>query len=131
MVDQTARMLRLGTIVMGAAEVERGVAFWSAALGYRVHRFPDSDNDFTILVPPDGEGTRVALQRADGEADPHPRLHVDLVVDSAAEQSAEVERLLELGATQVDWDSYPDNPDFVVLADPEGNAFCIVNAGHG
>lgn len=122
-------MLRLGTIVMGAADVERAVGFWAAALGYRPHRFPDSANDFTILVPPDGVGTRVALQRADGVADAHPRLHVDLVVESRAEQAGEVERLVVLGAERIDWDGYGDDDDFVVLADPEGNRFCVVNAG--
>jgi len=51
--------------------------------------------------------------------------------DSAAEQAAEVARLVSLGAEQVDWDLYPDDPDFVVLAEPEGNMFCIVNTSHG
>ena len=45
--------------------------------------------------------------------------------------AAEVRRLVGLGAQQVDWDLYPDDPDFVVLADPEGNRFCIVNTSHG
>jgi hypothetical protein len=36
-----------------------------------------------------------------------------------------------LGAERVDWDSFPDDPDFVVLADPDGNRFCIVDLGHG
>ena len=40
------------------------------------------------------------------------------------------ERLVTLGATRVDWDSYGDDPDFVVLADTEGNRFCIVDASH-
>jgi hypothetical protein len=31
---------------------------------------------------------------------------------------------------RVDWDRYPDDPDFIVLADTEGNRFCIVNLGH-
>ncbi|HMK13102.1 MAG TPA: VOC family protein, partial [Acidimicrobiales bacterium] len=57
-------------------------------------------------------------------------VHVDLVVDSAEEQSAEVDRLVELGATRVAW-TYPDDPDFVVLADTEGNRFCVVDASHG
>ena len=35
-----------------------------------------------------------------------------------------------LGARRVDWDSYPDDPDFVVLADPDGNRFCIVDVAH-
>jgi len=124
-------MLRLGTIVLGVDDVDRAVRFWSAALGYRPHTFPDSDNDFTILVPPSGEGTRLAVQRSASPVDEHPRHHIDLIVDTADEQRAEVERLVALGAQLVDWDTYPDDPDFVVLADPDGNRFCIVDAGHG
>ena len=126
-------MLRLGTIVMGADDVGRAVGFWSEALGYDVHHFDgDNPSEFTILLPPDRVGTRVALQRADtAPAQEHPRVHLDRVVDDADEQSREVDRLVELGATVAGWDSYPDDPDFVVLVDPEGNRFCIVNAGHG
>jgi hypothetical protein len=58
-------------------------------------------------------------------------VHLDLYVDSAAEQAAEVERLLSLGAKQVDWDLYPESPDFIVLADTEGNIFCVVDKSHG
>ncbi len=116
---------------MGAGDVGRAVAFWSAALGYDVHRFAGSDNDFTILVPPGGDGARVALQHDDRVAEEHPRVHLDLVVESADEQVAELDRLVGLGATRVEWDSYPDDPDFVVLADTEGNRFCIVDASHG
>lgn len=54
----------------------------------------------------------------------HPRLHLDLFVESATEQEAEVERLVALGAKKVDWDRYPPHADFVVLADPDGNVFC-------
>ena len=63
-------MIRLGTVVLGAGDVERAVTFWSAVLGYDVHRFNDSENDFTILIPPSREGTRVAVQRADTTPDP-------------------------------------------------------------
>ena len=35
-----------------------------------------------------------------------------------------------LGAVRVGWDSYPDDPDFIVLADTERNRFCIVDLGH-
>jgi catechol 2,3-dioxygenase-like lactoylglutathione lyase family enzyme len=124
-------MIRLGTIVLGADDVERAVTFWSQALGYDPVHFEDSENGFTLLVPPSREGTRIALQRADAPADEHPRHHVDLVVDTAAEQSAEIDRLVGLGASRVDWDLYPDDPDFVVLADTEGNRFCVVDASHG
>lgn len=59
-----------------------------------------------------------------------PRMHLDLHVPSAAEQAAEAERLVAMGATRVDWDRNPEDPDFIVLADPDGNRFCIVDLGH-
>lgn len=123
-------MLKLGTVVFGAEDVERAVTFWVAALGYEPVRFPEADNDFTILVPPSKVGTRVALQQSATPAQQSPRVHIDLVVDDAAEQAAEISRLCDLGATQVEWDQYPADADFVVLADTEGNRFCVVNAGH-
>ncbi len=122
-------MLRLGTVVLGAEDVARAVHFWSNALGYEVVAFPDSDDDFTILVPPDRSGTRIALHRSVTPVQERPRVHLDLIVDSPVEQSSEAERLVGLGATRVQWD-YPTDPDFVVLADSEGNRFCIVDASH-
>jgi catechol 2,3-dioxygenase-like lactoylglutathione lyase family enzyme len=123
-------VLRLGTIVLGADDVDRGAAFWADAFGYEVVRFPGSDDDFTLLVPPDRVGTRIAVHRSDTPAQERPRVHLDLVVDSPAEQSSEIDRLVGLGATRVPWD-YPTDPDFVVLADTEGNRFCVVDASHG
>ena len=123
-------MLRLGTVIFGAEDVDRAVAFWASVFGYEVVTFPDSENDFTILVPPDRVGTRIAVQRSVTSVQDRPRIHVDLVVDTAVEQSSEIDRLVMLGATRVEWD-YPDDPDFVVLADTEGNRFCIVDASHG
>jgi catechol 2,3-dioxygenase-like lactoylglutathione lyase family enzyme len=123
-------MIRLGSIVLGADDVDRAVSFWSTALGYRPVRFPDADDGFTILVPPSGEGTRVALHRSDTPAQERPRAHLDLVVADADEQAIETERLIGLGAVRVPWE-YPADPDFVVLADSEGNRFCVVDASHG
>ena len=104
-------------------------AFWAAAFGYEVVRFDDAEDGFTILVPPDRVGTRVAVHRSATPVQEHPRVHVDLVVDSAAEQTSEVDRLVAIGASRVAW-TYPTDPDFVVLADPEGNRFCVVDASH-
>jgi|SRR6056297_746158 len=123
-------MLRLGTVVLGADDVERAVRFWSHALGYEIVTFPDSDDEFTILVPPDRIGTRVALHRSVTPVQERPRVHLDLIVDSPLEQSSEIDRLIGLGATRVPWD-HPTDPDFVVLADSEGNRFCVVDASHG
>jgi hypothetical protein len=84
----------------------------------------------TVLEPPDGVGAALALQRSDTPPQDHPRLHLDLHVADATQLATEVDRLLALGAERVDWDSYPVDPDFVVLADPDGNRFCIVDLGH-
>jgi len=127
---ETVNVLRLGTIVLGADDVDRAASFWAKVFAYEVVAFPDAEDDFTILVPPDGVGTRIALHRSVTPAQEVPRVHVDLIVDSAADQKSEIERLVELGATRVPW-NYPDDPDFVVLADTEGNRFCIVDASHG
>jgi catechol 2,3-dioxygenase-like lactoylglutathione lyase family enzyme len=123
-------VLRLGTIVLGADDVERAVTFWANVFGYETVSFAGSDDGFTILVPPDRSGTRIAVHRSITPVQERPRVHLDLVVDSAAEQASEIDRLVSLGAARVPWD-YPTNPDFVVLADPEGNRFCIVDASHG
>lgn len=62
---------------------------------------------------------------------PHPRMHLDLYADDQADQAAQVERLIALGATKVDWDLFPANPDFVLLAGREGNRFCVIDTGQG
>ena len=122
-------MLNIGVVALGVTDVGRAARFWCEALGYEVF-----DGGFggwtTVLTAPDGSGTKVALQRSQTPPPDHPRLHLDLHVADAAEQVAEVARLVSLGAELVDWDSYPDDPDFVVLADPDGNRFCIVDLSH-
>ncbi|MDQ2849101.1 MAG: VOC family protein [Actinomycetota bacterium] len=116
-------MASIGTTVLGVADVARATAFWSAALGY-VPREP-GDDTWIILVPPDGEpGARLALGLSDSPVQEHPRVHLDLYADN---QTAEVDRLIALGADRVHWDKYPADPDFVVLADTEGNRFCVID----
>jgi catechol 2,3-dioxygenase-like lactoylglutathione lyase family enzyme len=123
-------VLTFGVVVLGAPDVRRAAEFWCAALGYE--RREDGFGGWAmVLVPPDGPGTVIALQRSKTPAEEHPRLHLDLHVADAAEQESEAARLVSLGAERVDWDSYPDDPDFVVLADPAGNRFCIVDLSHG
>jgi len=122
-------MLSVGTVVMGAADVRRAAAFWGRALGY-VPRDGSVDDDWVVLVPADGgAGTRVALGRSETPVQEHPRVHLDLYAGDAADQSAEVQRLVSLGADRVDWDMYPEDLDFVVLADTEGNRFCVIDTG--
>jgi catechol 2,3-dioxygenase-like lactoylglutathione lyase family enzyme len=124
-------VLTVGVVALGVGDVERAAAFWTRALGYEVRR-DGFGGSATVLVPPeDRPGTRIALQRSETPPQERPRLHLDLHVASAAEQAAEVDRLVALGAEPVDWRDYPEDPDFVVLADPDGNRFCVVDLGHG
>ncbi|MER5746292.1 VOC family protein [Streptomyces sp. NPDC002225] len=118
-------MLRVGSVVLGVSDVLRAVAFWTEALGY-VPREEVTD-DWVVLVPADGPGVQVALGLSESPAQEHPRVHLDLYAADAADQAAEVERLVSLGARHVDWELYPDDPDFVVLADPDGNRFCVID----
>jgi catechol 2,3-dioxygenase-like lactoylglutathione lyase family enzyme len=122
-------VLTVGAIVLGVTDVARAVAFWQEALGYRRHE-QGFGGAATILVPVDGVGTPIALQRNETPPQDHPRIHLDLHVPDVAAQEAEAARLVSLGARRVAWDSYPADPDFVVLADPDGNRFCIVDLGH-
>ncbi|WP_114853391.1 VOC family protein [Brachybacterium sp. YJGR34] len=106
-------MIRIGAIVLNVSDSARAAEFWGAALGYQ----PAGNPDF--LVPASGEAPRVHLDEDD-------RTHLDLWTDSAAEQRAEVDRLVALGATRVEWD-YPEGADFIVLADPDGTLFCVID----
>lgn len=116
--------------MLSVADPDRAVRFWRQALDYELRE--DGWGGWArVLVPPDGRGAGIALQRSPAPPEEHPRTHLDLHVGSAAEQEAEAARLVSLGAGRVDWDSYPEDPDFVVLADPDGNRFCIVDLSHG
>lgn len=112
-------MLKIGAIVWGVRDLHRAIAFWSEALNYELRYEPDVD--FAILVPKEGaEGVQLSLNKVSSTKPK--RHHLDLFTE---DQAGEVERLLSLGANQVDW-NYEPHADYVVLADPDGNTFCIV-----
>jgi catechol 2,3-dioxygenase-like lactoylglutathione lyase family enzyme len=120
-------MLSIGTVVLGVDDVARAVDFWSLALDYVPREEPD--DSWAVMVPRTGDGTRLALGLSDTPVQQRPRIHLDLYAGDAQDQAAEVERLVRLGARHVDWDSYPPGADFVVLADPDGNRFCVIDTG--
>lgn len=122
-------MLRIGTTVMGVEDLGRAVAFWTQALDYLPKREIRADDDFAILVPASGPGAHLALDVSETPVQQHPRVHLDLYAGDATDQAAEVERLISLGAKRVDWDLYPEDPDFIVLSDTEGNRFCVIDTG--
>jgi catechol 2,3-dioxygenase-like lactoylglutathione lyase family enzyme len=123
-------VLRIGTVVMRVADLPRAVGFWTRALGYVTEEVA-AEGDFAILGPAQGDGARLALDVSASPPPEQPSVHLDLYAGDALDQAREVERLLSLGATRVDWAWYPTDPDFVVLADPEGNRFCVIDTSHG
>jgi len=84
------------------------------ALGY-VPR-DDIEDDWVVLIPAEGAGPQLSPGLSETPTQKHPRIHLDLYAGDAADQAAEVERLISLGAQQVVWDLYPEDPDFVVPA---------------
>jgi catechol 2,3-dioxygenase-like lactoylglutathione lyase family enzyme len=111
-------------VVVNVSDVPRATAFWTAALGYEPRYEPEPD--WVILQPLDGRGPNLSLNLGTTRPDPVPHVHLDLY---ARDQAAEVERLVALGAARVDDWPYPDEPyDYVVLEDPDGNRFCVVDA---
>jgi hypothetical protein len=115
--------LNIDWIAVDCTNPAQLATFWAAALGYDVDVDEDdgSDPDDVLLLPRDGSKRRVLLQRTPDVKRAKNRLHLDLRPD---DQAAEVERLLELGATRVDIGQ--SDVSWVVMADPEGNEFCVL-----
>ncbi len=116
-------MIRIGSIVLRVDDLQRQTDFWEPALGY-VRRDNGDSDDFVLLGPRDGAGPHLSLDRVRSTLQIPPRIHLDLYTEN---QAKEVERLLALGATEVHWDKRPSNADYVILADPDGNRFCVVD----
>ena len=100
--------------------------FWARVLGFAED--PDDPNEpgheECMIFSPDG-ATRVLFIEVPERKQVKNRLHLDLV-PAEGSRDEELARLLDLGATVVDDLRRPDGPGWVVLADPEGNEFCIL-----
>jgi hypothetical protein len=112
---------QLYTVTLDAAEPRRLADFWSKMLDYKV--VYDSAEEVAIEKA-DESGPAVLFVKVPDEKAGKNRMHFDLNPD---DQAAEVERALSLGATHVEIGQERD-PDVTwkVLADPEGNEFCIL-----
>lgn len=115
-------MLKLVSIVIRVTDLPAQSTFWKAALDY-VERDP-ADDDWVVLKPRDADAPCIALDAHRSERVLPPRIHLDIY---AEDQSAEVQRLTHLGAREVHWDGRPADADYVIMEDPEGNRFCIVD----
>lgn len=119
---------------MAAPRVEIGIdcgeptqlaRFWAAALGYEVGDL-DRAGVYLDLVPPDPALPVVYLQKVPEAKTAKNRLHLDLY---ASDADALVSRLVGLGATAGgEWQTGSEGGRWQVMADPEGNEFCVCEA---
>lgn len=106
-------------LVVDATDPARLARWWAEALGYQiVNELPD---EVEIRRTPDTLPGVVFVPVPEGKETKN-RLHIDL---RPADQEAEIERLVNMGARHVDVGQSPDD-SWVVLADPEGNEFCVL-----
>lgn len=115
--------LRIGSVVIDCLNFDEMLEFWKKALHY-TPREP-VEHDFVVLRDPSGRNTSVSLNRVQSSEKPsgRNRLHFDLYTD---DQKREVNRLLKLGASRHP-QIYDPEDDFIVLEDPDGNLFCVVD----
>jgi predicted enzyme related to lactoylglutathione lyase len=113
---------RIAVLAVDAVDPEPVARFWCQVLGWQV---VERDDDGVSIAPADGAWPTIDVLRVPERKTVKNRLHLDLRADgSTAEQ--EVDRLVGLGARRVDVGQSP-NVSWVVLADPEGNEFCLLS----
>jgi hypothetical protein len=113
--------MHIGSVVIDCNDFDAMMAFWAEALHY-VPREP-AEGDWVVLRDPAGVHVNVSLQKVPEGGSGKNRLHFDLY---AQDQVAEVERLVGIGATHHTRVPAPED-DFITLADPEGNLFCVID----
>ena len=110
----------IGMVTTDCADPKALSTFWAAALGTSVS---GDYGEFVMLAPPPAGGPVLGFQRVPEERAGKNRLHLDLSPD---DRDGEVERLVNMGARRVDIGQ--GDHSWVVLADPEGNEFCVLRS---
>ncbi|MET7644503.1 VOC family protein [Streptomyces sp. NPDC005426] len=100
--------------------------FWSAVLGWEPTAGP---GDEVTLLPPDASGFRLRFIPGQEPKTVQNRAHFDLTSTSPDDQKQTVAQAVGLGATHIDVGQRPED-GHVVLADPDGNEFCVIEAGN-
>jgi predicted enzyme related to lactoylglutathione lyase len=119
---QTATTSRLVALCIDANDPMRLARFWAEALRWKVG---DKTDDVVSLLPTDGTSFGIDFALVPEQKVGKNRIHLDLTSTSSDDQTESVERLVELGARHIDVGQSADD-EHVVLADPEGNEFCII-----
>ncbi|MEU4091624.1 VOC family protein [Streptomyces sp. NPDC026673] len=117
---------RLFAICFHASRPSRLAMFWSGLLGWEVADGPDDD---VALLHPDPAGFRIRFLPGRDTKTGQNRAHFDLTSASPEDQRQTVARALELGGRHIDVGQLPEE-GHVVLADPDGNEFCVIEAGN-
>jgi predicted enzyme related to lactoylglutathione lyase len=112
----------IAAISIEAVDPNRTAEFWCAVLGWEVQHL---DSTGAEIAPPDGSWPTIDIGRVPERKTVKNRLHLDIRADGST-QNDELRRLLDLGAQQVDVGQTPDST-WIVLADPEGNEFCLLS----
>ncbi|HEX4442991.1 MAG TPA: VOC family protein [Galbitalea sp.] len=113
--------ITIETVTIDCENPQRVAEFWLAFLDYETIA---NSTDSIQTADPRGDGPRLLFTPAGGPTTEKNRLHFDLRPD---DRDAEVARALALGAQRVDIGQTGDE-SWVVLADPEGNEFCVLQA---
>ncbi|HZM84178.1 MAG TPA: VOC family protein [Candidatus Limnocylindrales bacterium] len=109
--------IRIGAVVINCADIELLTQFWCQALHLTAGPLTEGGR-FRVLG---GDRVFLSLQVAQAPVSARDQMHLDLYTD---DQAVEVARLIGLGARHVR-DNHDPEDDYVVLADPEGNRFCV------
>ncbi|MGZ4483580.1 MAG: VOC family protein [Nocardioidaceae bacterium] len=112
---------RIAVIAIDAVQPRVVADFWCSVLGWQVL---EEDDGVTSIGPPDGSWPGIDVVPVPENKAVKNRLHLDLRADGSSFDD-ELDRLLSLGATRADV-GQPDDVTWVVLADPEGNEFCLL-----
>jgi predicted enzyme related to lactoylglutathione lyase len=109
-------------VVIDCANLDRAAAFWGAVLGYA--DAGGGSATYRSLLPVDGVGVEILLQRTHDEKRGKNRLHLDL---RTRDLDAEVGRATELGATRQTMVPIEEHGwTWHILEDPDGNEFCVL-----
>lgn len=112
---------RIAVVAIDAHDPDVVAAFWCEVLGWSV---VDRDEDGLAIGPADGSWPRIEIYEVPEAKTVKNRLHFDLRAEDRS-TAEELQRLESLGARRVDVGQSPDD-GWVVLADPEGNEFCLL-----
>jgi catechol 2,3-dioxygenase-like lactoylglutathione lyase family enzyme len=113
--------LKIGSIVIDCINFDKMLAFWQEALHY-IPREAAKDG-WVVLRDPAGTNVNISLNQVSEKLMGRNWMHFDLYTN---DKEGEVERLLKIGATRHPQTYEPDD-DFIVLEDPDGNLFCVVD----